>query len=222
MIIVLILLGACAYLWSDNRRLLESRVADAMRSSWEKEEEVKSKGAQIVTLTAEIEGLEKQLVILSQVNEELKRRMKGVEEELRRRAVELEDMMVAEADLKAFYSTVVATKDKELAMLEAGLGREIKKLIKDKEEAEAARDDLEQKNIELRDRVSEYHRRVNDGNYLDEAPKHIPSLSPYSSPVPHQGHRRHWAIGGAQEREKEVYFAPPGPWGYTVPHGMGI
>lgn len=223
MLLVLILLGACAYLWADNRKLLELRIADAMRSTREKADEIKSKDAQVLALTNEIEGLEQQLLLLNQVNEELERRVREADDELRRRTAELENMREAESDMKAFYSTVVATKDKELAVLQAGLGREIQRILKDKDEIEAARDELEQKNLELRDRVSEYHRRVNDGNYADEALKQSPFL--FDSSALHQGHRRHGAIGGVRESERETSHVQPETkfWGgYTVPHGMGL
>lgn len=225
MLLILLLLGACAYLWSEQRKLLELRVADAIRLLQEKAEEIKLKDAQVLSLTNEIEGLEKQLLLLSQINGELERRIEEAESEASKRVAEIEKLREAESDLKVFYSTVVATRDREFAILQSDHNKEIQKLTKDKEQAEAAKEELEQKNLELRDRVSEYHRRVNDKSYTEEPQSfHYPHDSLSYNASPNQGHRRQGAIGGVRESVREASLAPVDTriWGFTVPHGMGL
>lgn len=184
---LILLCAISAYLWSDHRKLLEQRFADAMRVSQDKDEEAKSKSAQAL--------MGKQLFVLDQ---EWKQRMEEAEGELKRRAMEIEGLKKTEANLRTLHSS----KDKEIVLIKAGLEQE-------KEDRKKKIDMLEKEKSELLDRVSEYGRRLNDTNHTDEVIRFPQFL--IGSPLPLHSHRKHGVVDGSRESEAKMYNA------YSVP-----
>jgi len=206
-----LLCAVSAYLWSDNRKLLEQRVADAMRMSRDKEEEAKSKGAKVL--------MGKQMLNLNQENEELRRRVEEAEGELKRKAVEVEGLMKTEADLKAFYRS---TRDKEIALVRAGLEQEKKGFKREIEEQAVTIDGLREENGQLRDRVSEWYRRFNNTNHTDEVIKFPQFL--IGSPLPSQSPRKHGAVYWSQQNDSGMNPSEAKNWNHatSVPHGVRL
>ncbi|KAJ3529644.1 hypothetical protein NMY22_g8904 [Coprinellus aureogranulatus] len=135
---------------------------DAARS--ESDSTIGTKDAQIHALTVRKEELQSQVADLERRGTRLEARLTNVTANLTRRVSELEETNI-------LRSKLMAEQFEEIVELRAKLKtRELenKALGEEKAELLAIKERQELKVLELRDRVSEYHRRVNEDNCFDE------------------------------------------------------
>jgi hypothetical protein len=172
--LALMLLVACVWVCSRQKRDLEHTLASTCRAVLDQENDVKMRRDEILALMVENEGLSKSSTVLNQRNKELQVRMVEAEAALRRGSLEFEGMCAKEKEAKdtvVSLSRAIAEQVLTISDLKAKLNAaEIEKsswahqihlLIQDKEDLVVRSQKRQQKVLELQDKLSECYARLN-------------------------------------------------------------